>query len=119
MARLFVYGTLKSGHCRDHMLGGQRFVGTAVTADGYRLYDLGPYPGLVADADAGGVRGELYEVSPGRLALIDVEEGVPEGLYRRGPVRLAGPSAWLAAETYFFLGDIRGFPDAGGVWPPP
>lgn len=65
---LFVYGTLRrvSGHPMHQLLRRHaRFIGTATI--GGRLYDLGPYPGVVESADeCDQVQGEVY-----RLAAID------------------------------------------------
>jgi len=83
---VFVYGTLRRdfGHAAHaRFLAGAEFVGHA-TAPG-RLYDLGPYPCMVAapkedDADAGHeaatVRGEIYRLTgPATLGQLDVYEG--------------------------------------------
>ena len=58
---LFVYGTLKRGHCRARMLDGQRFIGGVQTKPIYRLVNCGKYPGLIrADtADGRAIEGEL------------------------------------------------------------
>lgn len=44
---VFVYGTLMTGQCADNRLEGAVFAGPA-RLDGYALYDLGRYPGIVA-----------------------------------------------------------------------
>ncbi len=51
-----------------------------------RLFDLGPYPGLVGidDPGAGWVAGYVRAVDPAELVgWLDEYEGVAEGLYRR------------------------------------
>jgi gamma-glutamylaminecyclotransferase len=69
---VFVYGTLKRGGKNFRLLADQEFVGEATTAPRYRVYDLGPWPGLARD-DANGlaVRGELFAVSECCLAELD------------------------------------------------
>ena len=44
---VFVYGTLKRGHQRNHVLAAQTFIGPATTAADYRMYDMGDYLGNV------------------------------------------------------------------------
>src|SRR5205814_1029562 len=69
--RLFFYGTLKRGGKNHRLLAGQRFVSPAATAPRYRLFDLGPYPGLVEAAGGVSVRGELWDVTAEYLAPLD------------------------------------------------
>jgi gamma-glutamylcyclotransferase (GGCT)/AIG2-like uncharacterized protein YtfP len=87
---LFLYGTLLPGLARPPaaaLVAQLRPVGPA-TVPG-RLYDLGPYPALVPDADSS-VRGELFALAadPGLLAAFDeyedcVASDPAGGLYRR------------------------------------
>jgi gamma-glutamylcyclotransferase (GGCT)/AIG2-like uncharacterized protein YtfP len=75
MTRVFVYGTLKSGHHRNGIyLSGSKFVGQA-TIDGFELYSIrGAFPAVVrpADGQLGGlVYGEVYEVDDGTLRALD------------------------------------------------
>lgn len=103
---LFVYGTLKRGFKNHRHIADQRFVGEARTAPGYQLYDLGDYPGLVADGtDTLGVNGELWEVDAAGLVRLDEFEGVAEGLYRRVRVELFGSSPHDHADTYLYARD--------------
>jgi len=100
---LFVYGTLKRGFKNHRHIADQRFVCEARTAPGYRLYNLGDYPGLVVEAtDTLGVTGELWEVDADSLARLDEFEGVAEGLYRRVRVELDGSSHQDHADTYLY-----------------
>lgn len=106
MTHLFVYGTLKRGCKNHHLIAGQTFVGEARSAPGYRLYDLGDYPGMVVDADdTEGVTGEIWSVTPDALKRLDAFEGVGQGLYRREPVALIAPFAQTAAHTYLYNRD--------------
>ena len=106
MRPLFVYGSLKRGCHNHHHLAGQRFVGEARTGPGYRLYDLGDYPGLVVDpTDTDGVTGELWDVEPDALAHLDEFEGVAETIYRRVRVELSVPFNQIEADTYLYARD--------------
>ena len=98
---LFVYGTLKRGCCNHAQLAGQTFVGPARTQPGYRLYDLGGYPGIVAmPGDHEGVVGEVWSVDEDCLRLLDHFEGVHEGLYRRESLPLQPPFAAQNVDAY-------------------
>ena len=50
---LFVYGTLKTGFCRNPYLDEQQLVGPVQTANRYRLVDCGNFPGLIVDFENG------------------------------------------------------------------
>lgn len=110
---LFVYGTLKRGERNHRLLADQRFVGAAATAPGYRLFDLGPYPAMAADADSGPVRGELFSVSACAADELDDFEGVPD-LFDRRRVELAdGATAW----AYLYVRPIPDDTPTGDEWP--
>ncbi|HTL66139.1 MAG TPA: gamma-glutamylcyclotransferase family protein [Lacunisphaera sp.] len=118
MTRLFVYGTLKTGHENHHYLAGQRRLGPASTAEGYTLFSLGDYPGMVRSAEPGRqVLGELWEVDPACLAALDELEGVAEGLYERVAVALQPPYVGVPAETYLYLRSLAGRRELGRSWP--
>jgi gamma-glutamylcyclotransferase (GGCT)/AIG2-like uncharacterized protein YtfP len=114
---LFVYGTLKRG-CNNHPhLAGQKFVGAARTPPGYRLYDLGGYPGIaVQPDDHNGVVGEVWSVDDAALERLDHFEGVHEGLYRRGPLPLLPPFADQSVQAYISELNPTGRPDLGSSW---
>ncbi len=114
---LFVYGTLKRG-CSNHaQLVGQSFVGEARTVPGYRLFDVGGFPGLVPwPADRDGVEGEIWETDAAGLARLDAFEGVAEGLYRRLPVTLQPPFAGADVEAYVYPESVDGRRDVGSRW---
>ena len=117
MHLIFVYGTLKRGGRNHHHLAEQTFVGPARTSPGVRLFDLGGFPGLVAQAaDRDGVSGEVWSVDAECLQRLDDLEGVPEGLYRRAPVALLPPFADRCVDAYLYLLSVSGRPDVGSVW---
>lgn len=114
---LFVYGTLKRG-CQNHQyLAGQTFVGSARTPRGYRLYDLGGYPGIARTADdREGVVGEVWSVDDIALQRLDHFEGVHEGLYRRQPLPLLPPFADQTIHAYISEQSPEGRKDVGACW---
>lgn len=83
MPVVFVYGTLRAGEVNDlnaaarrHGIAAPRLIGSAAVAG--RLYDFGTYPGLVLDAAAPGVAGDLYEVDAALVPVLDeIEEVYP------------------------------------------
>ena len=117
MNLLFVYGTLKHGGHNHHFMVGQTFVGDAHTAPGYTLFDLGGYPGLVAEPDDTlGVGGEVWSVDDGCLSGLDILEGTAEGLYRRGPVPLMPPHDGRRVEAYYYLHSLKDRRFVGETW---
>ena len=116
MTLLFVYGTLKRG-CKNHAhLATQRYVGDARCVAGYRLYDLGSYPGLVADTtDTEGVTGEVWSVDETALGHLDDFEGIAEGLYRREPIQLLAPFDQANVYGYVYNRD-PGTQVIGATW---
>lgn len=114
---LFVYGTLKRGCSNHHHLAGQTFVGAARTVAGFRLYDLGGYPGIAVVAeDCAGVVGEIWSVDATALARLDAFEGVHEGLYRRASIALEPPFAGDSIDAYFPALAVTGRPEVGSEW---
>ena len=114
---LFVYGTLKRGCSNHDQIAGQSFVGLARTPPGYRLYDLGGYPGIGAcAADREGVVGEVWSVDPAGLQKLDAFEGVHEGLYRRESFSLLPPFADREVQAYVPALDPSGGRELGQEW---
>ena len=124
---VFVYGTLKRGHQRNHVLADQSFVGSATTTDDYQMYDLGDYPGLVEVELGYGVQvqGEIYRVDQNCLRLLDQIEAVEQGLYERRKIRFDPDVVTLglplmppgdSVVAYFYLGDITGYSGCGDCW---
>jgi gamma-glutamylcyclotransferase (GGCT)/AIG2-like uncharacterized protein YtfP len=85
IVRLFVYGTLRKGECRNYLLEDSQFIGYA-KAKGYLLYNIGAYPGMVEGG--GEVVGEVYEIPESLLERLDWVEGVPD-LFRRELIEVA------------------------------
>jgi gamma-glutamylaminecyclotransferase len=115
--RLFVYGTLKRGGCREFAMAGQRFVGAARTQPAFRLYQCGDYPALVRDANGISIEGELWEVDGACLSKLDEIEGVSMRLYERAAVSLLPPHDGEHVDSYFYLRSVNGLQDCGPRWP--
>jgi gamma-glutamylaminecyclotransferase len=114
---VFVYGTLKRGGSNHHYLAGQKFAGEARTPPGFRLFDLGEYPGMVAQGDdRTGVSGEVWAVDADCLARLDVLECIAEGLYRRELVPLLPPFADRKVGSYLYARTVEGRRDLGGEY---
>jgi gamma-glutamylaminecyclotransferase len=114
---VFVYGTLKRGGSNHGYLDSQEFLGVARTPPGFRLFDLGEYPGMVPfPEDRDGVSGEIWAVDADCLARLDVLEGIAEGHYRREPVRLLPPFADRKVEGYLYARSVEGRRALGGEY---
>ena len=120
---VFVYGTLKRGQSRTHVLSQQQFLGEALTRPHYLLVDLGQYPGLILPTalepvivSPHAVQGELYRVDDGCLAELDRIECVNQNLYARWPVSLEVPEN-VAAQTYLYQQTVTADMLCGPRWP--
>lgn len=114
---LFVYGTLKRGYRNHVQISAGTMVGAARTAPGYRLYDMGGFPGLFAHpADQTGVVGEVWAIEEELFPQLDEFEGVPEGLYRRRPIPLLPPFNDQLVETYLPGCPVGLLPEIGSEW---
>lgn len=91
--RLFVYGSLMHGLGNHRHLKGATWVGPALTSPSFDLFDLGAFPALV-EGGARQVFGEVYEVTPEQLELIDQLEGHPT-FYRRRAIDLGEHKAHM------------------------
>jgi gamma-glutamylcyclotransferase (GGCT)/AIG2-like uncharacterized protein YtfP len=110
-AYLFVCGTLLPELVPEHLAGLMgTFTSVGAASIAGRLYDLGEYPGAIADEQASErVVGWIYEIPPGDAALkqLDAYEGIdPKNsaaslfLRRRAVAELAGGGqidCWLYA----------------------
>ncbi len=118
---LLVYGTLKRGDCRNGVLSGSKFLGTARTVDDYTLYSCyGAFPAMVRETheDDPGVQGELYEVEESLLDHpLDGIEGVPD-LYDRHEVTLktSDDQPIEKAWCYLYQQPVAGKEHLGSRW---
>jgi gamma-glutamylcyclotransferase (GGCT)/AIG2-like uncharacterized protein YtfP len=78
MTKVFVYGTLKRGHCNHHLLKDARFVSKAKTTSVHVMLDGGfPYVSQATKKGpfSGQVHGEIFEVDAKTLSRLDSLEG--------------------------------------------
>jgi gamma-glutamylcyclotransferase (GGCT)/AIG2-like uncharacterized protein YtfP len=128
---LFVYGTLQRGQCRERCWPHAPLSVELATVRG-RLYDLGPYPALVAGDDL--IGGEVWRLAAEHLsrtlAVLDEVEDVAAGeagLYARRAVECRTErGAAVRAFAYYYARPheiehcLRVQPDSDGVcrWRP-
>ena len=110
--QIFVYGTLKKGQCRDHILPSfkSKFIGETKTLPKYRLNHLRAFPGITHQENGTAIQGELWEINDECLLALDAIEGHPE-LFCRDLVELEDQQIAIA---YFWQGEIK--EDAGDCW---
>jgi gamma-glutamylaminecyclotransferase len=114
---LFFYGTLKRAMPQNYLLKGQEFLAEAATIAQYRLYDLGPYPGLIRnDTDGVAVQGELWAVDDAMLPKLDEYEGAPQ-LFVREDVIIQ--HHFEPVQAYFYNGTVPADAPWGDRWPLP
>lgn len=98
---VFVYGTLMKGNSNyESFLGEAEFIGEFV-AEGFALYDLGSYPGII-HSKSDKIKGELYRINNETLKKLDRLEG--EGsLYIRKSISVVNNSNEVQeAYTYIY-----------------
>jgi gamma-glutamylcyclotransferase (GGCT)/AIG2-like uncharacterized protein YtfP len=104
---VFVYGTLMSGNSNhEKFLSEAKFAGDFI-AEGFELYDLGSYPGMI-HSENGKVKGQLYIVDSNILSKLDILEG--EGnLYIRKLIKVVNnKNESQDAYTYIYNHDVSG-----------
>jgi gamma-glutamylcyclotransferase (GGCT)/AIG2-like uncharacterized protein YtfP len=84
--RVFVYGTLKKGHCREQVMT----EGTMLNPKAYvrgKMYSVGgSFPTVVLQDENHWIEGEVHEVDDKTLSLLDGIEGIISGLFNREKV---------------------------------
>ena len=105
MAKVFVYGTLKSGgelRGLDRFGDGATIVGKAKTVyPDYEMADLGAFPGVFLNGEYH-IEGEVWEVDEDTMEDLDAIEGYPD-FYDRQLTHTTEGKAWmyyLAGDTY-------------------
>lgn len=89
---VFVYGTLRQGESNHHYLQGSEYLGLFETEPCYQLFNLGPYPGVVAGNDK--LIGEIYRITEEVLAQLDILEDIPNE-YIRNTIETPYGTAWI------------------------
>ncbi len=101
--RIFVYGSLKKDKKLHGYLKNSKFLGNALTCDKYPmiLSKSGWYPYLIEKKGVGfRIKGEVYEISPKLMKILDRVEEAPFYYYRKQiPVCLNGKT--IKAWVYF------------------
>lgn len=79
MNKLFVYGTLKSGHgnWNYYLNNNSKFLGKEVIKGKFTMVSLGGYPGVIPHNIENEIHGEVYEVSDEVYKGIERLEGYP------------------------------------------
>jgi gamma-glutamylcyclotransferase (GGCT)/AIG2-like uncharacterized protein YtfP len=114
---LIVYGLLKTGGSLDHYL--PTHSSTPIALSGWKMHDLGAFPGVVPGTDDDVIYAELKEFNLSEieevnlLADLDAVEGVKHGLYRRSSVSVHIPRVTNSPELcscwiYVYNGDVTG-----------
>jgi len=104
--KIFVYGTLRKGQCRNSILSRCEFIGLGILYH-FLMYDLGEYPAIIPGN--GKVKGELYIVNKEILKKLDYIEGVPF-LFKREKVSiilLNSEYYQLEAYAYVYCNEIQ------------
>lgn len=97
--RVFVYGTLKSGHSNwSHYLDNDRctHLGRCTVTGPYTMYSLGFFPAVaeVEGAEDSEIVGEVFLVDQDVLDSLDILEGHPDW-YKRKQVDTPWKKAWM------------------------
>lgn len=104
--KVFVYGTLKKGYSNHRLLQTSEYIGNG-KIEGYEIYDLGFYPGIVPGDRKDEVYGEVYEITEETLVHLDRLEG--EGfLYIREVVEVEMDGGSVEASIYVFNRSLNG-----------
>ena len=124
--KVFVYGTLRAGEINDiseaaarHDIEEPTLLGTATVRG--RLFDFGAYPGLVLDEVGPPVSGDVYEIDPDLIAVLDeIEQVYPgvEGLFVAHEVTLEVDGIAMACRFYpVTKSAVKGLPEIrSGDW---
>lgn len=94
---VFVYGTLMKGHCNDHYLREERYIGIGKLRH-YEMYHVASYPGII-ESEGESVVGELYEIDEKLLKTLDQLE-VEGDLYIRKRLPIVLDCQEIEAEVY-------------------
>lgn len=99
---LFCYGSLKKGRHNHGYLADSTFVGNFITSDAFSLI-VSDLPFLVRRRSRlGGIRGEVYKVSPDDIRRLDALEGHPD-YYQRELITVYNEENNEALEVYAYI----------------
>jgi gamma-glutamylcyclotransferase (GGCT)/AIG2-like uncharacterized protein YtfP len=109
MNKVFVYGSLLSGMGNHSLLSNSKKLGDSKSPTGFKMVDLGYFPGVVKSEDGvGDVVGEVYEVDDDTMRRLDRLEGYnssnPEnGFYNRIEIDTIFGSAFIYTINRSFI----------------
>jgi gamma-glutamylcyclotransferase (GGCT)/AIG2-like uncharacterized protein YtfP len=103
-----VYGSLKKGFGNHRLLTNAEYLGVD-KIDGWDMYGLGGFPGIVAGE--GSIHIEVYKVDDEEMARLDMLEGYPS-FYDRKQVSTQHGDAWV-----YFLATPENYIDTCAVVP--
>jgi gamma-glutamylaminecyclotransferase len=109
--RVFVYGTLKSGHGNNRLLRTAELVGSAITEEAYGFYRSGipfMHETPLEGHEAVRVSGEMYDVDATTLKALDGLEGHPRWYRRKVITVIDRRGQGSAAYAYFMQGEPAG-----------
>ncbi len=122
----FLYGTLRAGQSNDIVRaaaarGLEPPIKVASGTVPGRLVDFGDWPGLIEAPDAPLVVGDIYEISPAVLAMMDEIEGFEPGrasCFVRRSVTVTTPDGPMNCQYYPIDEALRGqaIDIEGGDW---
>lgn len=93
---VFVYGTLRKGHCNHHLLKDARCCGIGRSEARYAMYLKNGYPYITSSETRYQIVGELYAVDDSTLVTLDRFEGHPRYYERREIPVLVGNDRYTA-----------------------
>ena len=97
--KLFVYGTLMRGEERDGLVA--HLTATPATVHGHLWRAPAGYPALLLDPSGPTIQGELLQLEQASILMVlDLYEGVAEGLYTRQQIDVSVNGRKEAAWAY-------------------
>jgi gamma-glutamylaminecyclotransferase len=110
---IFVYGTLKQGHLRSHLLANQQYLGEFQTEKGYSLYNCGSFPGIISTKSNDFAYGEIWEIQEDCLPYLDKIEGSPF-LFKLQLIKI--DNVPFEVYAYFWQKSTDGLTKCGPYW---
>lgn len=93
---VFVYGTLRKGHCNHHLLKDAHFYGIGSTETLCAMYLKNGYPYITSTESRYPIVGELFSVDDDTLVALDRFEGHPRHYERREQPVIVGDERYMA-----------------------
>ena len=93
---VFVYGTLRKGHCNHHLLKDSHCYGVGCSEAWYAMYLKNGYPYVTSTESRYPIVGELYSVHDETLVTLDKFEGHPRYYERREVPVIIGEKRYVA-----------------------